>query len=41
MKIRYELEVHTDTITTDHQMDFSEDANDDDTSPLRLWTVPI
>ena len=40
VKIRYELEVHTDTIATD-QMDFSVDSTDYDNSPLRLWTVPI
>ena len=40
VKIRYELEVHTDTIAS-NQMDFSDEGNDDDASPLRLWTVPI
>jgi len=41
VKIRYELEVHTDTITTDEAMDFSVESNSIGNGPLRLWTVPI
>ena len=40
LKIRNELEVHTDTIR-DTAFDFSVDSNDQDNSPLRLWTLAI